>query len=348
MKAAYVGERHEDLSDLNEYSVDFDFYDSLEEFDENKNSFDAVVFDYEFLPDDFDYSNIDEPLLVVFDEFLEEEVEDLYDSGLNDYLTGNGSVGFSEIALKTENLVENYRHRDSCRRERERLDNFSSTVSHDLRNPLNVAEGHNEIVKNYLEREVKEQLGEDEIPEIVLDSLEKVEGSLDRMEEIIDDALAYARFGRTIEDEELQEVNIVELADNCWENINSEDAEIEFTENEIIMDADPSRVKRLFENLYRNSIEHGGEDVKVEVGPIDPMFTSTRSDEKEEIYGFYVEDDGPGVPEEHQEDIFEQGVTHNHGTGLGLPIAEAIAEAHGWSIEYKDSLKGGARFEITH
>jgi signal transduction histidine kinase len=63
--------------------------------------------------------------------------------------------------------------------------------------------------------------------------------------------------------------------------------------------------------------------------------------------GFYVADDGPGIPAPDREAIFEQGYsTDSEGTGIGLSIVRRIVEAHGWRIEVTDSDAGGARFEF--
>jgi len=64
--------------------------------------------------------------------------------------------------------------------------------------------------------------------------------------------------------------------------------------------------------------------------------------------GVYVEDDGPGIPEDDREDVFEAGYsTAADGTGFGLSIVKQIAEAHGWAISVTEGAGGGARFEIT-
>jgi signal transduction histidine kinase len=60
--------------------------------------------------------------------------------------------------------------------------------------------------------------------------------------------------------------------------------------------------------------------------------------------GFFVADDGPGIPEEHVADLFEYGyTTAEEGTGLGLSIVETMAESHGWTVELDESA-AGARF----
>jgi signal transduction histidine kinase len=64
--------------------------------------------------------------------------------------------------------------------------------------------------------------------------------------------------------------------------------------------------------------------------------------------GFYVADDGPGIPDSERTAVFESGYsTSPDGTGFGLAIVEEVVEAHGWSIRATESETGGARFEIT-
>ncbi|MFC7057160.1 sensor histidine kinase [Halovenus salina] len=105
-------------------------------------------------------------------------------------------------------------------------------------------------------------------------------------------------------------------------------------ETDQTISADRSRLQQLLENLFANAVEHGGKDVTVRVGDL-----------KE---GFYVADDGVGIPEGEREDIFEAGYsTAEEGTGFGLRIAKQIVDAHGWDIRVTDSDDDGAQFEIT-
>jgi signal transduction histidine kinase len=115
--------------------------------------------------------------------------------------------------------------------------------------------------------------------------------------------------------------------------VNTEQATLE-TDTTQAIQADRSRLQQLFENLYRNAVEHGGDDVTVSVGATDD--------------GFYVADTGPGIPESDREEVFEAGYsTTEDGTGFGLRIVEQIAEAHGWESTVTGSEQGGARFEFT-
>jgi signal transduction histidine kinase len=102
--------------------------------------------------------------------------------------------------------------------------------------------------------------------------------------------------------------------------------------------ADPSRLPQVFENLLRNAADHAGDEdgpATVTVGPL------------EDDDGFYVADDGPGIPADRRERVFQHGFTDSvDGPGFGLAIVESVVEAHGWSIAAVESVDGGARFEV--
>jgi GAF domain-containing protein len=201
-------------------------------------------------------------------------------------------------------------------RERNRLEEFASVVSHDLRNPMNVARSRLELASD----------------ECDSDHLDTVDGALDRMDALIDDVLASARLGQQVVDPEPTDAG--DVARRAWQAVSLADAELT-VEAVPTLAADPTRLQRLFENLFRNAVEHGPSDAHVTVGPLDGTV------------GFYVADDGPGIPAEEREAVFEHGhTTEADGTGFGLSIVAEIAEAHGASVSISDSESGGARFEI--
>ncbi|MFB6179221.1 MAG: PAS domain S-box protein [Halorientalis sp.] len=207
------------------------------------------------------------------------------------------------------------------RKQREqRLEQFASVVSHDLRNPLNVIQGRIEYIQH---------TGE-------LDHVDTIADAADRMERLIDDLLALARQGQTVG--ETEPVDVAETARLAWQQVETGTATLTVEDAIETVEADQHRLRELFENLFRNALEHAstdGRDLTVRVGAIDGG-------------GIYVADDGPGIPPEDRENVFEHGYTENEdGTGFGLAIVESIAEAHGWSISLTDGWAGGARFEIT-
>lgn len=202
------------------------------------------------------------------------------------------------------------------KRRNERLDEFASVVSHDLRNPLNVAAGRLELARVECDSE----------------HFAAIDTAHDRMQTLIDDLLTLARQDEATD---VEPVSLPTVTEDCWQTVATIDATLA-VETERTIRADRSRLQQLFENLFRNAIEHGGADVTVTVG------------ELSETNGFYVEDDGPGIPVEDRKQVFEAGYsTNDEGTGFGLRIVREIVEAHGWNIRITDGPDGGARFEIT-
>jgi signal transduction histidine kinase len=202
-------------------------------------------------------------------------------------------------------------------RQNQRLDEFASIVSHDLRNPLNVARGRLQLAR-------EERDGE---------NLAAVAQSHDRMEALIGDLLTLARNGETVT--EIEPVDLAALAETCWRTVDTEGATL-VTETDAVVHADSGRLQQLLENLFRNATEHGGSAVTIRVGELDDR------------EGFHVADDGPGIPTSERERAFESGYsTADHGTGFGLTIVRQIADAHGWGVAITESRAGGARFEIT-
>ena len=152
------------------------------------------------------------------------------------------------------------------------------------------------------------------------------------MEELIEEVLTLAQQGQPID--ETGTVHLSAVAARCWKVVETTGAEL-VTEDDLTLIADVDRLQQLLENLFRNAIEHGSGDVTIRVGAID-------GDD-----GFYVADDGPGIPPEDRGQVFESGyTTADDGTGFGLAIIEEIADAHGWIITITESADGGAQFEI--
>ncbi|WP_247730049.1 sensor histidine kinase [Halovivax limisalsi] len=225
----------------------------------------------------------------------------------------SGTVGVAAGCVAGWFHIRQRAARRDANRQRERLEQFASVVSHDLRNPLSVAQtGLQEAFRT----------GDAE-------NLEMVEENLDRMDELIDDTLSVARSGSEVVDPE--PVPLVDLAATAWDSVDTGTATLEI-EGERRLVVDESRAKALFENCFRNALEHGDAET-VRVGP-------TRD-------GFYIADDGAGIPEDLRDSVFDRGVsTAAEGSGLGLAIVEAIAEAHDWNPTVTESDEGGARFEF--
>ncbi|QLD87257.1 GAF domain-containing protein [Natronomonas halophila] len=225
------------------------------------------------------------------------------------------------LATTVTVAIERVDHEASLRKQNERLEQLAGTLSHDLRDPLNTAQMTTKLARNAAENDE------------TTDYIDDLEDVLDRMEQLIEDLLTLAREGRAVG--ERQPVELRDAVNAAWDTVGSDAATLA-VESSATISADPERLRTLFENLLGNAVRHGGDDVTVRIGMFD---TGT---------GFYVADDGPGIPEDDREDVFNHGVTtRENGTGFGLSIVRTIADAHGWSVRATDSESDGARLEIT-
>ena len=248
-------------------------------------------------------------------------------------------------------------------REVKRLDEFASIVSHDLRNPLNVAQGHLGLLAE----------------ECDSDHISPVENALERMNERITDRLTLARQGRTVN--EAEPVDLEAIAQESWRNTHTGSATLE-TPDELTIHTDPERLRSVLENLFRNSVEHGSTSNRSQApedsvehsstgsrmksgDSVEHSSTSPQSQAPEDSVehvgndvtvtvgalptraGFYVEDDGPGIPEADRDDVFNMGYsTATDSSGFGLTVVQENAEAHGWEVRVTNAEGGGARFEF--
>ena len=229
---------------------------------------------------------------------------------------GGETTGWHSVLLR--DVTELQRSRDQLEAQNARLNKVASTVSHDLRNPLNVAEGHIPLLQTKLDDEE------------LLDHVETARRTHDRMLDIIDDILTLAREGETVE--ETERVDLAGVAREAWEHTDTRQGTLT-VERDRSFRADRSKLLTIFENLFRNAFDHGPDDATVTVG-----VTET---------GFYVADDGPGISGD-TEDIFDFGyTTDEEGTGLGLSIVQTMAESHGWTVELDTDYAEGARFVFS-
>jgi len=192
----------------------------------------------------------------------------------------DGSVeGVLFVAIDVTEEHELREQRRTLLRQNERLEEFASVIAHDLRTPLNVAQGRIEFARD-------EHHSED-----------------------------------------------LDTAD-AWEMAHPDGAALTL-ETAATISADRGRLEQPLENLFGNALAHGRADAHVRVGQL--------SDD------FYVEDDGPGIPEETREHVFDAGFsTSAAGTGFGLSIVESIAHGHGRDVAVTDGTDGGARFDFTN
>ena len=232
-----------------------------------------------------------------------------------------------------------------------RLDEFASVVSHDLRNPLNVAQGRVDLAR---------ETGD-------VSHLDPAKRALDRIDGIVDASLELARTGADAGERE--RVVVADVARAAADTVRSVPVDVET--GDLTVEADGERLRTLFENCFRNAAEHGvapgptagpgsdggdggggdggdgggGDGGGSRVEP--PAVVVGRIDDGADPAGFFVADDGRGIPEDERDDVFTRGYsTADDGTGLGLAVVARIAESHGWEPSAAESADGGARFEF--
>ncbi|WP_128477312.1 hybrid sensor histidine kinase/response regulator [Halorussus pelagicus] len=237
----------------------------------------------------------------------------------------NGFVIYTDI-------TDQKRRERELQRQNERFDEFAGVLGHDLRNPLEVADGNARLLADDCDSEYVEPLRD----------------ALGRIDELVEEALELAQQGRTVR--EPTTVSLPDAVEESWEMVETGEATLVTADPPAEVSGDESRLGRLFENLFRNAVEHGStnppsetredavehghETTTVEVGGL------------ADADGLYVADDGVGVEGDHDR-LFERGYTTSEdGTGLGLRIVEDIARAHGWSVRATDAETGGLRVEI--
>lgn len=225
-------------------------------------------------------------------------------------------VGLVGITVDITGFEE--RERELQKRVRQ-LEGFASFVSHDLRNPIMIANGYLQLARE------TDDPGDHEA------ALDDVEIALERMEELVEDLLAMVRSEET--DVAADGVDLPTLVDDVWGVLDTGTASLR---NEVptgtTIEAVEGQLRQLLSNLFWNALEHVGPDVEVVVG---------LSDE-----GFYVADDGQGLDVEDPDVVFEYGHTRG-GTGVGLAIVREIAEAHDWTVSAGESGRsGGTRFNV--
>ncbi|MEZ3145384.1 ATP-binding protein [Halobaculum sp. MBLA0143] len=268
------------------------------------------------------------------ERFREEVIPELYETGTwRGDATGlrrDGSTFPQELSLSltpdervvcvVRDVTERREREAKLRARAERLTEFSRLLAHDLRNPLAVARANAEFVE--MEPENSEE------------RLRALSNSLDRIDELISDALGYARAGDSVSQAELENLSLSRVASMAWDTVETGEASSSL-ESGGSFEAVESQLRQVLENLFRNAVEHADEPPTVWVGEL--------PDEA----GFYVEDSGPGIAPANRDRVFEVGYsTNDHGTGYGLPGVERIAVEHGWEIDVTDGRTGGARFEI--
>jgi len=232
-------------------------------------------------------------------------------------------------------ITERKRAEEKIKKKSQELESFVYTVSHDLKAPLISIKGFSELLK---------ASSRDRSEEKELHYLERVMANVDQTNRLIGDLLKLSRVGKTAE--QPREVDTLSLAKKIVEELNLQfkiDHPKVRYHNLPVIYTDELHLRQIFQNLLGNAYKFRDENKRLEI--------EVGCTEKDNIYQFYVKDNGIGIDEKYLEDIFhifrrlqEKKV---EGTGAGLAIVKKIVETSGGKMWVKSAKDKGSTFYFT-
>jgi len=234
-------------------------------------------------------------------------------------------------------------------RSNEELEQFAYVASHDLQEPLRkiVAFG------GLLDKECREAL-----PDEGRDYIERMTGAAGRMQQLINDLLALSRVATRAHPFEPVDLNgaLREVLSDLESRIDASGARVE-TEELPTLDADPTQMRQLLQNLVGNALKFHKENEAAEVRVLAAWDgnggdVASREPAPEGMCRIVVADNGIGFDAKYAERIFGifqrlHGRLAYSGSGIGLAVCRKIAERHGGTIEARGEPGAGARFVVT-
>jgi signal transduction histidine kinase len=210
---------------------------------------------------------------------------------------------------------------------------FLDAVSHELRTPLSSVLG---IALTLQNQDVSLP------PEEVKDLVARLATNARKLSRLLSDLLDLDRLARGIVAPQRRTVDLCDLVCRTIEESELGDRQVILELTPVVASVDPAKVERIVENLLSNAVRHTPPDtpIRVMLGPC-PGGVLLR-----------VEDEGPGVPEELRDSIFEpfrqgpQRQAHAPGVGIGLSLVGRFAELHGGRAWVESSASGGASFRV--
>ncbi|HPY96888.1 MAG TPA: ATP-binding protein [Candidatus Cloacimonadota bacterium] len=231
-----------------------------------------------------------------------------------------------EVAERKMLANERIKMINTLKSKNEELERFVYTVSHDLRSPLVTVKGFTNFVKQGIMSQDYEN---------VLDDLEKVLFSADKMTSLIDDLLEVSRAGRMIS--ELTTVNIESIVQDVIRvmqiMINTQNVDITVETKIPDVYGDEKKIRQIYQNLLENAIKYAKPNT------IPSIFLGYNDKEK----AFYVRDKGIGISLDYSEkvfDVFTKISNLSTGSGIGLSIVKKIVETHEGKIWYESNSEG--------
>ncbi len=250
----------------------------------------------------------------------------------------NPASEVGQVGLAFNHMLDNVEHALAARHRSEtKVRQFVADASHELRNPLASIRGYAELTRR----------GSDELPTDAAHALARIEAESERMSALVQDLLLLARLDSepTLD---LQPTDLTEIVLNAVSDARAASADhtwaLNLPEDVVIARADANRLHQVVANLLANARTHTPAGTRVET-------SLSRLDGWAVIS---VTDNGPGVPVEIQDSVFERFTRADasrvrraggSSTGLGLAIVSAVVNAHGGQVALA-SQPGYTRFTI--
>ncbi len=251
-----------------------------------------------------------------------------------DYLSASRDALEEEVSSRTaqlEKLLATLRETEANRRR------LLADVSHELRTPLTIIRGEADVALRKGERSSEEYR----------EVLRRTREAADHTTRIVDDLLFVARQENGEVRIRLRETDLRELLEHSVEagqalGDGSKAVLFETSVDQALVPADPGRIGQVIHILLENALLYGGQEILV------------RLDRSPDGFAVTVMDDGPGLTESELEHVFERffrgsnaALRYDSGSGLGLPVAKAIVEAHGGKIVLESALGSGVQARFT-
>jgi signal transduction histidine kinase len=203
----------------------------------------------------------------------------------------------------------------------ERKSDFIAKISHELRTPMTSIKGAMDYISTKISRISKTEKDTKDIMEF----LDVVRENADRLIRMVNDTLDLERIESGVFDLHYRQVNLLTLIKEVIISFQSvaSDKKIAFKivgNSKVIITADEDRIRQVLINIVSNALKFSPDNSKISI-------TVTETDKSVTVS---VTDEGPGIPPEVREKIFDKFYTigKRPGTGLGLAICKGIVEAH--------------------
>jgi two-component system, sporulation sensor kinase E len=213
----------------------------------------------------------------------------------------------------------------------EQLNDYAHLVSHDLKSSIRSLSA----LLSWIKEDCGEKIGEESV-----NNLNLMEEKIEKIDKFLEDIINYSEIATTSLKSNTIDLNknVVKIIENIH---NPNNISIIVKGNLPVLKGDARRLEQVFQNLISNAVNFNNKEVGlVEIGV----------EETEDLYTFSIQDNGPGIPKEYQEKIFNTFTTlgyHEKSTGMGLSIVKRVLDLYGGEIWLESEVTRGTTFYFT-